>query len=200
MQQKLNKLNQLSAGDYDAFLYDCDGTLADTMPWHKKAYVTVAADAGVHIDGNIIDELAGLPVINVIQEINKRYQSNFDPVAFADEKEALFFDQYIDAIQPIDFVAAHMRAHHGSIKMAVVSGGVRSSVQKTLQVVGLDTLTNVLVCAGETERGKPYPDPFLKAAELLGVAPQRCLVFEDGASGVQAAIAAGMQWIRVDQL
>ena len=57
-----------------------------------------------------------------------------------------------------------------------------------------------LVCAGETERGKPYPDPFLMAAEKLGVKPEECFVFEDGDPGVQAAKAAGMQWVRVDQI
>jgi HAD superfamily hydrolase (TIGR01509 family) len=57
-----------------------------------------------------------------------------------------------------------------------------------------------MVCAGETEHGKPYPDPFLKAARLLGVAPGDCLVFEDGQAGVQAAEAAGMKWVRIDQV
>jgi HAD superfamily hydrolase (TIGR01509 family) len=57
-----------------------------------------------------------------------------------------------------------------------------------------------LVCAGDTERGKPFPDPFLRAAELLNVAPEECLVFEDGVPGVKAAEAAGMHWVRVDQL
>ena len=61
-------------------------------------------------------------------------------------------------------------------------------------------LVEVLVCAGETPRGKPYPDPFLAAAEKLGVAPEACMVFEDGNAGVQAAAAAGMKWIRIDKI
>lgn len=57
-----------------------------------------------------------------------------------------------------------------------------------------------MVCSGETVQGKPYPDPFLRAAQLLGVAPGDCLVFEDGEAGVQAAEAAGMKWVRIDKL
>ncbi|HET7899246.1 MAG TPA: HAD family hydrolase, partial [Flavisolibacter sp.] len=80
------------------------------------------------------------------------------------------------------------------------SGGSRSTVSKTLKTIGVDAYLDVLVCAGETERGKPYPDPFLEAAKLLGVKPQECLVFEDGDPGVQAATEAGMKWIRVDKI
>jgi HAD superfamily hydrolase (TIGR01509 family) len=73
-------------------------------------------------------------------------------------------------------------------------------VERTLQVLGIAHLVEVTVCAGETQRGKPYPDPFIKAAELLGVTPADCLVFEDGEAGVTAARAAGMSWVRIDRL
>lgn len=197
---KLLILNNLSEGNFDAFLYDCDGTLADSMPWHKKAYVEVAARHGVMIDAGIIDEFAGLPVTKVVEEMNKRYNSSLDPEAFAEEKENIFFEEYIHLIQPIDFVTQHMKLHHGKKKMAVVSGSIRESVEKTLSVIGMAQLTEVLVCAGETSLGKPFPDPFLAAAKKLGVAPERCLVFEDADAGVKAAEAAGMKWIRIDQL
>jgi HAD superfamily hydrolase (TIGR01509 family) len=82
----------------------------------------------------------------------------------------------------------------------VVSGGRRSTVSKTLEVLDIGSYLDVIVCAGETPRGKPHPDPFLKAATLLGVEPSECVVFEDGQPGVDGAIAAGMDWIRVDQL
>jgi HAD superfamily hydrolase (TIGR01509 family) len=198
-EQKYEALTLLTAGDFDAFLYDCDGTLADTMPGHTKSYVRVAAEKGVLIDGSIIDEFAGLPVVNVIEEINKRYNSTFDPVLFAEEKEQIFFDEFIEQTQPIDFVVNHLKAHVGKLKIGVVSGGARKSVEKTLNVLGIADLPEVLVCAGETPRGKPFPDPFLAAAKLLGVAPERCLVFEDGDPGTKAAEAAGMKWVRIDK-
>jgi len=82
----------------------------------------------------------------------------------------------------------------------VVSGGSRSTVSITLSVLGLTDLIEVLVCAGETPNGKPHPDPFLKAAHDLNVDPKKCLVFEDGDPGTNAAEAAGMRWIRVDKI
>ncbi len=197
---KLDKLHALSADNIDALLYDCDGTLADSMPGHKKAYVQVAAKAGVILDDRIIDEFAGLPVPKVVEEINKRYGSHFDPVQFAEERERIFLDTIIGFVKPVDFVVAHMQANQGKKRIAVVSGSERSTVERTLSVIGIADIPELLVCAGETPHGKPYPDPFLAAAAQLGVAPERCLVFEDSESGVKAAEAAGMKWVRIDKL
>lgn len=198
--EKYEALTLLTAGDFKAFLYDCDGTLADTMPGHKKSYVRVAAQDGVVIDEAIIDEFAGLPIQNVVQEINKRYNSSFDPADFTERKETIFLNEYIDQTQPIDYVVNHLKAHAGKVKIAVVSGGDRVVVERTLRLLGILEIPEILVCAGETPHGKPYPDPFLAAAEYLGVAPEHCLVFEDGDPGVQAAEAAGMRWVRIDKV
>ncbi len=198
-QDKYDALVKLSMGDFEAFLYDCDGTLADNMPAHTETYIKVAAEKGVVIDGAIIDEFAGLPILNVVEKINERYQSNFDPEEFKAQKYKLFLEQYIEHTQPIDYVVNHLKSHAGLVRIAVVSGSSRIAVEKTLQILGIDHLVEVMVCAGETPQGKPHPDPFLKAAELLSVAPEKCLVFEDGNAGVQAAEAAGMRWIRIDK-
>jgi HAD superfamily hydrolase (TIGR01509 family) len=199
-EEKYNQLIKLSSGDFDAFLYDCDGTLADNMQAHKQSYIRVAADAGVVMDGDIVDELAGWPIENVVEEVNCRYGSNFDPAAFAKKKHQIFFEEYIEQTQPITYVVNHLKSHFGKVKIAVVSGGNRNSVDKTLRVLGIRDLVEVLVCAGETHRGKPFPDPFLEAARQLNVAPGKCLVFEDGDPGIKAAEAAGMKWIRIDKI
>lgn len=197
---KQTLLTELSKGDYAAFLYDCDGTLADNMGGHKASYRAAAVLCGFELDDAIIDELAGWPIIDVAEEIRKRYSANFIPAEYAQLKNKLYEETFILDTKPIDFVVAHLRAHAGKVRIGVVSGGGRVSVSKTLQQLDIVPLVEVLVCAGETPRGKPYPDPFLKAAEQLGVEPTRCLVFEDGNPGVEAAKAAGMQWIRVDQV
>ncbi len=193
-------LLKLSEGPYQAFLYDCDGTLADNMQAHKDTYVQVAAAGGVSIDPAIVDEFAGLPIPAVVAEINKRYHTAFDPEAFAAQKATLFYDTFIAHTTPIPFVVHHLVHHAGNVKIGVVSGGSRKMIQKTLEVLGIAELVEVLVCAEDTHLGKPHPDPFLLAAEKLGVAPEACLVFEDGAPGVKAAEAAGMKWIRVDKI
>ena len=189
-----------TAGPYQAFLYDCDGTLADNMQLHKDAYVKAATHHGIDLDTAIIDELAGLPTINVVAEINKRYGTAIDAPAFGTLKSRIFADEFQQHTQPIPFVVDHLKAHAGKIKIGVVSGGSRSTVMRTLQALGIENLIDVLVCAGETPRGKPFPDPFLRAAELLSAPPATCIVFEDGNAGTQAADAAGMKWIRVDKI
>lgn len=197
--EKLEFLTKRTAGEYQAFLYDCDGTLADNMLAHKLAYEEVAAKYGIALDHAMVDEFAGVPTVLFAQEITKRYGVAL-PDTFASEKSQIFIDKYIEQTKPISYVAEHLKNHVGKVKIAVVSGGSRKTVTKTLTVLGLIDLIDVMVCAGETPKGKPAPDPFLAAAEALGVAPEKCIVFEDAELGVQAAISAGMDWVRTDKL
>jgi len=199
IEEKLALLTNKTTGKYKALLYDCDGTLADNMIAHKLAYKEVAVRYGVDLDTQIIDELAGWPTKLVADEISRRYQVNL-PETFSQEKSALFFEKYIEHTQPIRYVTEHLKKHTGLMRIGVVSGGSRRTVEKTLSVLGLTPYIEILVCAGETPNGKPFPDPFLAAAKLLAVAPEECLVFEDGDPGVTAAVAAGMDWIRIDQI
>lgn len=112
-EEKLDKLTELASGDYEAFLYDCDGTLADNMQAHKDTYVKIAGFEGVAIDPEIIDEFAGLPIPAVVEEINKRYKSNFDPQNFEQLKSELFYSEFIEKTKPIVFVVEHMKASAG---------------------------------------------------------------------------------------
>ncbi|HOX82487.1 MAG TPA: HAD family phosphatase [Chryseolinea sp.] len=195
--EKLKRLDKLTEGDYEAFLYDCDGTLADNIMAHKLSYQEVASNYGIDLDLNLIDETAGWPTVVVSKEIARRYNVAL-PDSFSAEKSAVFIDKYISGTQPIGFVCEHLKKNAGRVKIGVVSGGTRSTVLKTLSVLGIQDQIDVLVCAGETSHGKPSPDPFLKAARELNVDPAKCMVFEDGSPGVQAAESAGMKWIRID--
>lgn len=197
--ERLKILDHMSEGNYEAFLYDCDGTLADNMMAHKLAYQEVARNYGIDLDLNIIHETAGWPTVLVAQEISRRYNVPL-PESFAAEKSAVFINKHIQKTLPVVHVYEHLKKNVGRIKIGVVSGGSRSTVSITLSVLGLTELIDVLVCAGETSLGKPHPDPFLKAARDLGVDPAKCLVFEDGDPGTKAAEAAGMKWIRVDKV
>lgn len=197
--EKLEILDRMTEGDYEAFLYDCDGTLADNMMAHKLAYKEVAATYGIELDINIIDETAGWPTVLVAKELSRRYKVEL-PDTFAAEKSAVFMRKHIELTQPVVFVFEHLKKNVGRVKIGVVSGGSRTTVSKTLSVLGLTDFIDVLVCAGETPHGKPAPDPFLKAAQDLGIAPEKCLVFEDGVPGTKSAEAAGMKWIRVDKI
>lgn len=197
---KLERLTEKSKGDYDAFLYDCDGTLAYNMHLHTEAYLKVAQAYGVDLDPALIEETAGWPTVAVVNEMNKRYGTTIVPTEFAKEKTRVFVEELIVTTKPVDYVVQHLKNHVGKVRIAVVTGGSRSTVSKTLSILGLTDLIEVMVCAGETPKGKPFGDPFLKAAELLNVDASKCLVFEDGIPGVKSAENAGMDWIRIDQL
>ncbi len=197
--QKYLKLKEL-ASPFQALLFDVDGTLADNMHAHKAAYIATANEYGIQLDPALIEETAGWPTVAVAEEISKRYGVALDYPVFSKRKSAIFIQDYIQHTQPIDFVCQTLYDFHGIKSIGIVSGGSRSTLNITLDVIQVKGYYETLVCAGDTELGKPSPQPFLLAAEHLNVAPEHCLVFEDGDPGVQGAVAAGMSWVRIDQL
>ncbi len=196
---KYLQLKELSA-PYEALIFDVDGTLANNIDAHKAAYVAVSKEYGIALDADLIDETAGWPTVAVAEEICKRYNTVFDVIAFSKRKSAIFIDRFIQHTQPIDYVRQILEDHVGLKKIGIVSGGSRSTLKITLEVIDVNGKYQAMVCAGDTEKGKPAPDAFLLCAQQLNVNPQDCLVFEDGDPGVQGAIAAGMSWVRIDQL
>lgn len=188
------------AEPFEALLFDVDGTLADNIHAHKAAYVSVSKEYGVDLDPDLIDETAGWPTVAVAREICKRYNVEFDVDVFAKRKSQIFIEQFIRDTQPIEYVRQVLLHHVGKKKIGIVSGGSRSTLHITLEVIGVNGKYEAMVCAGDTLQGKPSPAPFLLCAEQLHVAPENCLVFEDGDPGVQGAIAAGMGWVRIDQI
>lgn len=198
--QRKFEILQEKSKSFKALLYDVDGTLADNMPAHKAAYVAAASEYGIDLDDNIVEELAGWPTIDVAAEIGRRYEKNIDTSAFAKLKSNIFIEQFVRKTKPVDYVLQHLLENVGKKKIGIVSGGSRSTLNITLEVINVIGKFETLVCAGDTPEGKPSPQPFLLAAEQLHVDPIDCLVFEDGDPGVQAAIAAGMSWVRVDKI
>lgn len=188
------------AEPYEALLFDVDGTLADNIHAHKAAYVAVSKEYGVTLNPNLIDETAGWPTVAVAKEICERYRVDFDVVEFSKRKSQIFIEQYIQETQPVDYVRQVLFENVGTKKIGIVSGGSRSTLNITLEVIGVTGKYEAMVCAGDTKHGKPSPEPFLLCAQQLNVAPSKCIVFEDGDPGVQGAIAAGMGWVRIDKI
>ena len=186
--------------NYEAYLYDCDGTLASTMTPHKAAWVQEIKNHGFDLSPSLIDELAGMPAIQTVEVMNQRFGWGLDPAHVAKSKEQLFLSQYVHLARPIPLIVDHLKSMAAlGKKIAVVSGGRTKVVLQTLQILGVSDLVHVVICAEDVKIGKPHPEPFLLAAEKLGVAPSQCLVFEDAEFGIQSAKAAGMDWIRVTE-
>ena len=183
-------------GDFDAYIFDCDGTLADTMPTHYRAWQTALGENGREFPEAMFYELGGVPTSRIVEILNERHGYAMPVAATVEHKESLFLSMSheIAAIEP---VVALARKYHGVKPLAVASGGHRRIVMNTLRALGISDLFSAIVCSEDYHRGKPSPDPFLEAALRLDVAPERCLVFEDTATGIAAADAAGMQWVLV---
>ncbi len=189
---------ELPQGDFAAFIFDCDGTLADTMPTHFKAWQIALGKAAADFPEAMFYELGGVPTSRVVEILNERHGYDLPVYETVEHKEGLFL-QMSEEIAAIEPVVALAREYHGRLPLAVASGGHRRIVMNTLRALGIANLFDAIVCSEDYSRGKPHPDPFLEAARRLGVAAEKCLVFEDTATGAQAAAAAGMACVLVPQ-
>lgn len=189
---------KLPAGDFRAYLFDCDGTIADSMPLHYNAWKKALAEYGCTYDEDLFYAWGGKPVRKIIADLNEMHGLDMPVDALAERKES-FYHAQLHELKGIPEVLEHIEAQHGRIPFAVVSGSRRASVVGSLTALKLINKFDVLVCAEDYKHGKPAPDGFLLAAEKLGVAPEHCLVFEDTELGIQAATAAGMQSVLVAQ-
>jgi beta-phosphoglucomutase family hydrolase len=188
----------LPAGNFRAYLFDCDGTIADSMPLHYNAWKRALAEWNCSFDEELFYSWGGRPVREIIAALNKRNGLSMPVDAVATRKERLYHEQ-LPQLQSIPAVVEHIHAQHGQIPLAVVSGSRRNSVVASLTALNLLHKFDTLVCAEDYKNGKPAPDGFLLGAERLGVSPSECLVFEDTDLGIQAATAAGMASVRVPQ-
>jgi HAD superfamily hydrolase (TIGR01509 family) len=186
----------LPHGPFDAYLFDCDGTLADSMPVHFRAWTRAVEEHGGTFPEDLFYAWAGIPLARTVEMLNERFHIALPVAQTVARKEALYLE-LLSEVRAVASVLVHVERDAGRIPFAVVSGSPRASVVKTLTALGLLDKFPVIVGAEDYTHGKPHPEPFLRAAELLGVAPTSCLVFEDADAGIQSAEAAGMQWVRV---
>jgi HAD superfamily hydrolase (TIGR01509 family) len=187
---------KIPAGSFGAYLFDCDGTVVDSMPLHFLAWKQALGEWNCAFSEDTFYAWGGLPVAEVISRLNVEHGLKMPVAAVEVRKEHLYYDN-ISRLQVVPEVVEHIDAMYGKIPFAVVSGSTRESVVKSLEAVGLLDKFETLVCAGDYAKSKPDPEPFLLAASRLGVAPAACLVFEDTDMGIQAATAAGMASVKV---
>jgi beta-phosphoglucomutase family hydrolase len=187
---------ELPEGHFRAYLFDCDGTIVDSMPLHYAAWKKALGEWNCTFEEELFYAWGGRPVTEIIAALNQMQGLSMPVDAVAKRKENLYFELE-DELKAIPEVIEHIEAKHGHLPLAVVSGSRRKSVEHSLSALGLLKKFDVLVCAEDYARGKPAPDCFLTAAARLGVEPKDCLVFEDTEMGIQAATAAGMASVRV---
>lgn len=173
-------------------IFDCDGTLADNMPAHFRAWTAVARRHGLTITEERFYQLGGTPSVAIAALLAREQGVAVDARHVAEEKEQEFLNQ-LAAVRPVSPIVEVAREQRGVRPMAVASGGYRAVVMETLQQIGVADWFPVVVAAEDVARPKPAPDVFLEAAKRLDVTPESCLVFEDTGIGIEAATNAGMR-------
>lgn len=179
---------------FKGYIFDCDGTLVDSMPLHYIAWVEALKlhDAPFEFTEEVFYAHAGIKEQDVVKILNAQYGTHIDPVS-VDEAKMAIFRKRIPEVQPVRPVAEFAKSLEGRFPMAVASGSEEPTVRGCLEATGLIHLFPIIITPKNVKHGKPAPDMFLLAAERMGIAPGECLVLEDGNSGLQAAKAAGMQ-------
>ena len=188
----------LPEGPFKAYLFDCDGTIVDSMPLHYVAWKKVLAEWGCEFGEDVFYAWGGMPVAEIIAALNLRDGLSMPVEEVMKRKEGMYYD-ILPQLKAVPEVLEHIHSSHGKIPFAVVSGSTRESVTKSLETLGILDRFETLVCAGDYTKSKPDPEPFLIAAQRLGVKPEECLVFEDTEMGIQSATAAGMASVKVLQ-
>ena len=183
--------------NFRAFIFDLDGTLADTMSVHYKACQLVCNRNGFDFPEDYFYQEAGKPTLEVFRNlIHKLGIKGVDSNELGNEKEQMFIE-LIPEVNPLDFVAEVAKKYKGNIPMAIGSGGQRNTVELTLTAIGFNDFFDSIVTCDDVEYHKPHPETFLKAALEMGVEPHECVVFEDGDPGLEAAKKAGMMTVDV---
>jgi beta-phosphoglucomutase family hydrolase len=180
-------------------IFDCDGTLADTMPLHWQAWSSVTSRHGIHFPEDRFYSLGGVPSRDILKMLRDEQGLGIDPLAVAKEKELAYLE-LMHQVGPIHEVVGVAREHHGKLPMAVASGGNKPIIEKVLAHLGIREWFAAIVTSEEVVHQKPAPDIFLEAARRIGVPPEHCRAYEDTDLGLSAIRAAGMHAIDVRRL
>jgi beta-phosphoglucomutase-like phosphatase (HAD superfamily) len=174
-------------------IFDLDGTLADTMPFHFRGWQLACKKFGAEIDTAFLRKHTGSPGWLIAAEIIKKCNLNgnvsIDEIV---EEKLISFKKDQHKVKPIVPVVDIVKKYYGKLPMAVGTGGHREAVERTLEITDLRKYFDIIITANDVENFKPHPETFLRCAELMKVSPEVIEVFEDGDLGIEAAIVAGM--------
>lgn len=174
----------------EALLFDCDGTLVDTLGLYRICWRQVFGRHGFDMSDVWFDTWAGHSMKPFVGAALPHADDAM--IARVAQEGVDVFLESTHLLEPLEHVVEIARRHHGRIPLAVVSGGPRSAVVASLDAVGITDLFDVIVTVNDVEHGKPAPDGYLRAIDLLGVRAEACIAYEDTASGMESARDAGI--------
>ncbi len=178
------------------FVFDCDGTLADTMPLHWRAWQVITRRYNLHFPQDRFYAFGGVPTRDILKLLGSEQGVSLDPLAVAHEKELAYLE-LLHEVTPIDCVVSIAAEHRGKIPMAVATGGTRRVIEQVLRHIGIFDWFDAIVTSEDVTRQKPAPDIFLEAARRIGVDPRHCRGYEDTDLGMQSIRSAGMEAVDV---
>ena len=185
-------MRRIEVPDYiKGLIFDCDGTLVDSMPLHMKAWEYVITSRGGPWDLDFFNSKKGMPEAKIVALYNAEFAHTHNPDEIVHTKHE-YFRAHASEFKPIAHVVDVVLRYRDILPMAVVSGGVREIVELELDALHIKHFFKVILTADDDIRPKPAPDLFLEAARGIGVAPDLCQAFEDGDLGLEAARLAGM--------
>ena len=179
-----------------ALIFDCDGTLADSMPLHWRAWNSVCQRNGIELSEARFYKLGGVPSQKILAMLKQEQGLDFDPAEISRQKEEAYLPLMAE-VKLIEPIAAIARAHVGKLPMAIATGGRAKYIRPLLERLGVADWFQAIVTSDDVRNHKPAPDTFLKAAALLGVPPEDCRAFEDTDLGMEAIRAAHMDAVDV---
>lgn len=185
-----------------ALIFDLDGTLVDTMSIHLESWVKVGKEYDVNITEDLINQHLGTPTTDLVNIFNKNFKWNLDATKVRKSKQKYFDEikQLQGKIKPVEHIFAIAKAMKGKMPMSIGTGSSRSNAMSSLEDIGAADWWVTIITGSDKVLGKPNPDIFLACAKAMDTKPEDCLVFEDGPSGIQSAISAGMQYIDITKI
>ncbi len=180
-------------------VFDCDGTLADTMPLHWKAWQSVTARHSLHFPEERFYALGGVPSRDILKMLCEEQGRDLDCLALSHEKESAYLP-FLPEVKAIEVVVAVAESNHGKLPMAVASGGMKHIIEQVLEHLKIRHYFDAIVTSEDVKKQKPAPDIFLEAARRIGVDPKHCRAYEDTDLGLQAIRSAGMEPVDVREL
>ena len=189
-----SSLSPLSSG----LIFDMDGVLVDTGPFHKKSWGILAEENNIFTTDEFFEKYFGMINADILPKFFNRELSMPEIIKYSERKESLYRDLIKGHLLPMPGVCELIStAHKAQWKIGIGSSGPADNINLIIDEIEIKQYISGIVTGNDVEKGKPDPEVFLKAAEKIKVSPDRCIVIEDVPAGIKAAKNAGMKCIAV---